>query len=194
LEWAHFRTRFAELVADAAAVVLSGSLPGGIPPDAYAGLVEAARAGGAGVVLDADGAALLSGVRAGPDIVKPNLAELHAATGIDDPAGACAALRDAGAQAVVASLGSAGLAADTPDGRWKAAPPAAVTGNPTGAGDAAVAALTAGLVAGQPWPERLAEAVAVSAAAARAPVAGDVDEATYATVRGSVRVTPWREG
>jgi tagatose 6-phosphate kinase len=192
-EWARFRARFAELAADAAAVVLSGSLPEELPPDAYAILVEAARAAGARVVLDADGAALRSGVQAGPDVVKPNLAELHAATGIVELAPACAALRNAGAQAVVASLGSAGLAADTADGRWKVVPPVAVAGNPTGAGDAAVAALTAGLVAGQPWPERLAEATALSAAAARAPVAGDIDAATYAAVRDRVRVVPWRD-
>jgi tagatose 6-phosphate kinase len=191
VEWEHFRERFAELAAGAEAVVLSGSLPEELPPDAYALLVEAARAAGACVVLDADGAALRSGVRAGPDVVKPNLDELQAATGMGELAPACAALRDAGAQAVVASLGSAGLAADTADGRWKARSPVAVDGNPTGAGDAAVAALTAGLVAGQPWPERLAEAIAVSAAAARAPVAGDIDEATYAAVRDRVRVVPW---
>jgi tagatose 6-phosphate kinase len=193
-EWAHFQTRFAQLVADAEGVVLSGSLPEALPPDAYAILVEAARAAGARVVLDADGAALRSGVRAGPDVVKPNLAELQAATGIAELAPACAALRNAGARAVVASLGPAGLAADTADGRWTVEPPVTVAGNPTGAGDAAVAALTAGLVAGQPWPERLAEAIAVSAAAARAPVAGDIDEATYAAVRDRVGVVAWRDG
>jgi tagatose 6-phosphate kinase len=193
-EWERFLGHLRALVADAAAVVLSGSLPRGLPPDAYAVLVGIARAAGARVVLDADGAALRAGVRAGPDVVKPNLAELRAATGIAEPARACAALRRAGTHAVVASLGPAGLAADTAEGRWKAEPPLDVAGNPTGAGDAVVAALTAGLVAGQPWPERLAEAVALSAAAVRAPVAGDVDGATYAAVRDGVRVVPWRDG
>jgi tagatose 6-phosphate kinase len=190
-EWERFRAHLHALAADAAAVVLSGSLPRGLPQDAYAVLVGIARAAGARVVLDADGDALRAGVRAGPDVAKPNLAELRAATGIAEPAGACAALRREGAHAVVASLGSAGLAADTPEGRWKADSPLAVAGNPTGAGDAVVAALTAGLVAGRPWQERLADAVAVSAAAVSTPVAGEVDHATYAAVRDRVRVVPW---
>jgi tagatose 6-phosphate kinase len=193
LEWERFGGRFAELAAGAAAVVLSGSLPRGLAPDAYAVLVTGARAAGAWVVLDADGAALRGGVPAGPDVVKPNHAELAAATGIADLGAACAALRDGGARAVVASLGAAGLAADTEEGRWKVGPPVAVAGNPTGAGDAAVAALVAGHVSGRSWPERLAEAVAVSAAAARAPLAGDLDRATYAAVRDRIRVIPWRD-
>jgi tagatose 6-phosphate kinase len=193
-EWEQFRARFGELVADAEAVVLSGSLPETLPPDAYAVLVEEARAAGARVVLDADGEPLRSGVRAGPDVVKPNLAELQATTGIAELGPACAALRNAGAQAVVASLGSEGLAADTADGRWRAEPPVTVAGNPTGAGDAAVAALAAGLVAGTSWPELLAEAIALSTAAARAPLAGDIDQPTYAAVRDRVRVVPWGSG
>jgi fructose-1-phosphate kinase PfkB-like protein len=77
------------------------------------------------------------------------------------------------------SLGADGLLAVTPDECWRAAPPARVGGNPTGAGDAAVAAPTAGLVAGLPWPERLAQAIAVSAAAVGAPVAGSFDPELY---------------
>jgi tagatose 6-phosphate kinase len=50
-----------------------------------------------------------------------------------------------------------------------------------------VAALAVGLVAGTPWPERLADAAALSAAAVHAPVAGEFDAAAYARYRASVR-------
>ena len=60
-------------------------------------------------------------------------------------------------------------------------------GNPTGAGDAAVAALAAGLAAGGAWPERLADAVALSAAAVHAPVAGGFDAEAYRRYRELVR-------
>jgi tagatose 6-phosphate kinase len=43
-----------------------------------------------------------------------------------------------------------------------------------GAGDAALAALAEGHLAGQPWPDRLRRAAAMSAAAARQPIAGVV--------------------
>ena len=71
------------------------------------------------------------------------------------------------------SLGPDGLLADTPDGGWQAVPPAVVAGNATGAGDAAAAGLAHGLALGQPWPERLRDAVALGTAAALAPVAGE---------------------
>ncbi|MFC7613344.1 hypothetical protein ACFQV2_06690 [Actinokineospora soli] len=44
-----------------------------------------------------------------------------------------------------------------------------VDGNPTGAGDAAVAALADGMARGTAWPDRLRAAVAWSAAAVAAP-------------------------
>src|SRR5260370_23797039 len=72
---------YGKALAGCDAVVLSGSLPPGLPLDTYAGL--AARAAGAAVpvVLDAGGPALRHGAAAGPAIAKPNLAELAAAVG-----------------------------------------------------------------------------------------------------------------
>ena len=77
------------------------------------------------------------------------------------------------------SRGADGMTAFTADGAWRAAPPERVAGNPTGAGDAAAAALAAGAVAGAPWPERLRDAVALSASAVTQPTAGSVDLAYY---------------
>ena len=53
-------------------VILSGSLPKDWPVDTYRHLVEAARRAGAKVVLDASGKALVEGVKAHPDVIKPN--------------------------------------------------------------------------------------------------------------------------
>ena len=90
---------------------------------------------------------------------------------------------------MVASLGAKGLLAATPEGSWHATPPARVHGNPTGAGDSAVAGLLSGLVERLPWPERLARAVALSAATVLAPVAGEFDRAAYEELLGRVAVT-----
>ena len=62
-------------------VVLSGSLPPGLPDDAYAELVDLGHAHEARVIVDADGAALRGALTAGPDLVTPNRAELLVATG-----------------------------------------------------------------------------------------------------------------
>jgi tagatose 6-phosphate kinase len=80
------------------------------------------------------------------------------------------------------------MLAVTPDGTWRAAPPARVAGNPTGAGDSAVAGLLSGLVEGLSWPDRLRRAVALSTATVLAPAAGEFDRAAYEDLLSRVRV------
>ncbi|GAA1820121.1 1-phosphofructokinase family hexose kinase [Actinomadura chokoriensis] len=173
-EWGAFLGHYEALVGEAAVVVLSGSLPPGVPPDAYA---ELARRAPGPVILDADGEALRLGVAGRPDVVKPNAEELARASGAGGTAEGIRTLRAAGAGAVVASLGPDGVVAGTPDGVLRAALDRPVPGNPTGAGDALVAALASGLAGGLPWPERLRRAVALAACAVRSPVAGEIDAA-----------------
>lgn len=177
-------------LARAKVLVLSGRLPGGVPEDAYARLVAAARERGVPTVLDAEGPALLAGVAAGPTVVKPNIHELVAATGIGDPRRAAETLRAAGAVNVVVSAGPDGLLAVTGDGVWTARPPRVEAGNPTGAGDAAVAALAAGLAAGSPWPDLLRTAAALSAATVLTECAGAFDEGAFLRLLDEVAVTP----
>lgn len=62
-------------------VILSGSLPRDWPTDAYRSLVADAKAAGAKVVLDASGKALAEGVKAHPDVIKPNAEECEALIG-----------------------------------------------------------------------------------------------------------------
>ncbi|WP_328475949.1 1-phosphofructokinase family hexose kinase [Actinoplanes sp. NBC_00393] len=177
-EWAAFADRFRALIAPGDVVTLSGSLPPGIPEDGYAHLIRIAAEAGAATVLDTSGPALRHGLAAGPDLAKPNTAELADLAPGDTR----------GARAVVVSHGPGGLHAQTPDGAWQATPPQQLTGNPTGAGDACVAALARGLRDRTPWPQLLADAVALSAAAVVAPVAGTADLDTYARLRPAVTV------
>ncbi|MFJ3140046.1 1-phosphofructokinase family hexose kinase [Streptomyces sp. NPDC086843] len=187
-EWRAFADRFAVLVREASVVTLCGSLPPGLPSDAYARLVRTAAGAGALTVLDTSGPPLLDALGAGPDVVKPNAAELAAATGCADAAEGAARLRALGARSVVVSSGPDGLLADTPGGLLRAAPPERLAGNPTGAGNACVAALAAGLAGGAGWPAVLREAVALSAAAVARPVAGDVDAGVHRRFRTAVIV------
>jgi tagatose 6-phosphate kinase len=184
-EYERLRATYQQALAGCDAVVLSGSLPPGVAADAYADLIRLAAGAGVPAVLDTSGDALRRGAAAGPAVVKPNLAELEATVGRAVPAdpsavaGAADELRSHGAEAVVVSLGADGLLAVTGDGIWLAAPARAAAGNPTGAGDAAVAGLAHGLALGRPWPERLRHAAALGAAAVVAPVAGEVSLADY---------------
>lgn len=184
--WQRLLDHVGALVAGTGAttVVLSGSLPPGSPRDGYAALVRRCHDEGAVVVLDADGEALRLGLAAGPDVVKPNRVELAETTGVDDVPLAVQALRDLGARDVVVSAGPDGLTWYGVDGTTaRARLAASLEGNPTGAGDAVVAALAAGLDSGldsgrdsgRPREQVLRDAVAWSAAAVLQPVAGVVD-------------------
>lgn len=188
-EWSAFQDSYEDLLGSMSAVALCGSLPRGLPVGAYAGLVRTARAANVPVLLDTSGEALRRAVAARPDIIKPNADELAELTGSHEPLRATQDARRRGARAVIASLGSEGLLAHTSDGLWRAAPPSRVRGNPTGAGDSAVAGLLAGLVEQLPWPDRLSRAVALSAATVLCPVAGEFDRAAYEELLGRVSVT-----
>lgn len=160
-----------------------------MPVGAYAHLIREARAAGVPVLLDTSGEPLRRGIAARPDLVKPNAAELADLTGTRDPRHAARAARRRGARAVVASLGAEGLLAETQTGAWRAAPPAPVRGNPTGAGDSVVAGLLAGLAEGADWPDRLVRATALSAATVHASAAGEYDEAAYRDLAARITAT-----
>jgi 1-phosphofructokinase family hexose kinase len=162
-EWEGFKAHFSLLLKQARVVVLSGSLPRGLPDSAYASLIELCREAGAASILDTSGPALKLGAAQGPDIVKPNASELADAG------------TPGGGTVVVASMGPDGLAALG----WRARPPRRIEGNPTGAGDACVASLARGLLHGTEWRDLLRDAVALSAAAVASPVAGLADLELY---------------
>lgn len=182
-----------ELIARAAAradradvVVLSGSLPSDAPRNALAPVLAATDRP---TIVDTSGVALADAVRAGARFVKPNAAELTELTGEHDPHTAATRLADRHDVTVVVSLGAQGMLAVARDATWRARPAQRLDGNPTGAGDAAVAGLAFGLSRGDALPEVLADAVAISAAAVLHPAAGDVDMAQVRALRGGVTVS-----
>ncbi|KQW07928.1 hypothetical protein ASC66_02935 [Leifsonia sp. Root4] len=131
-------------------LVGSGSLPPASPvpgggydsADFYPELVRRAAARGIPSIIDTSGTALLAAADAGATVLKPNRDELIAATGIGDPILAARSLIARGAGLVLLSLGSAGMiAVGAGDEYLSARLPAPLVGNPTGAGDAAVAAV-----------------------------------------------------
>lgn len=74
-EYQSLKTKILHLAGPGDLVVLSGSLPIGIPPYAYGELIRMIRNQGGSVFLDAAGEALLNGIQEGPDYIKPNEVE-----------------------------------------------------------------------------------------------------------------------
>ena len=120
-------------------VILSGSLPKEWPNDTYRHLVAAAKKAGAKVVLDASGPALVEGVKAHPDVIKPNAEECEPLIGFvpktaDDFKRATAALK----QFCDCPIISDGAAGCWFDGEFVAAPKVDVL-DTTAAGDTLLA-------------------------------------------------------
>ncbi|MDA0632509.1 1-phosphofructokinase family hexose kinase [Nonomuraea sp. MCN248] len=187
-EFADFLRTYEALLREARAVVLSGSLPQGLPATTYATLAAFARERGVPAIVDADGEPLRHAPGGRPAVVKPNAEELARAVRLDEPEEGAEALREQGAGAVVVSLGAAGVLAVTGEGTYRARMPYAVEGNPTGAGDALVAGLALGLVSPCAWPELLRRAAALGAAAVAAPVAGAFDAGVYEAVHPLIEI------
>lgn len=182
-------------------VVCSGSLPPGSPVDAYARVVQVARAAGLRSVVDATGEVLRAALREQPDVVSPNLSEaesLVSGARIEDvePSGEFVAERAAtaarglvelGARAAIVSAGSHGAAfATARHAHTATTPPTAIATcfcpappiqlvNPIGAGDSLVGGLVHALEAGRPFDQAVVRALAVASASCEQQVAGAVD-------------------
>ncbi|MFD9307136.1 1-phosphofructokinase [Streptomyces sp. NPDC060048] len=155
----------------AAWIACCGSLPRGLRPEWYAGIVAGAHAAGARIALDTSGPALLAALPAGPDVIKPNAPELAAAVGrqlatLGDVVEAAEELRALGARAVLASLGADGQLLASEEGTYYGTAPVSTVRSNVGAGDAALAGF---LIAGGTGPAALASALAHGAAAVRLP-------------------------
>ena len=150
-------------------VVLSGSLPPGVPTDLYGDLIRALRQLPVKIALDTSDGPLEAAVRSwpagAPDFFKPNLTELATACGLNarsmqaaveagdlaPVADACRTLVQHGAGSVLASLASSGGVLATREGVWSATTPAVEVVSKVAAGDATVAGyLLAERVGGDP--------------------------------------------
>lgn len=153
----NYALAFTEEAKFAEFVVLSGSMPAGVPADFMRRLLEQTSAP---VVLDIRGPELDEALSRRPFLVKPNREELARTVGrpLDDEQGlidAMAELRSRGAEWVVVSQGPAPLMALGPQGLIKIQPPKIAVRNPIGCGDCLAAGIAAGLQRGFDVPKAL---------------------------------------
>ncbi|MGC4851453.1 1-phosphofructokinase [Micromonospora sp. DT15] len=152
-------------------VVLCGSVPPGLPADAYAQLCRKLRAADVRVAVDTSGPALREAALAGATVLKPNRDELAEVVGsplkdLGDVVDAAQCLRAWGAGTVVASLGADGAVLVDAEGIRTGTCPVARPRSTVGAGDALLAGF---LAAGAQGAAALAEGLAWGAAAVSLP-------------------------
>ncbi|MCU6736509.1 1-phosphofructokinase [Diplocloster agilis] len=172
-----FLKKYEALVDKSNVITLSGSIPQGAPPDIYATLIRIAKDRQKTVILDTSGPALTEGIKALPDMIKPNADEIETLLNIsitnrNDIIQGAVKLHDMGIPYVVVSLGKEGAVCVSKEGILKAAPPAANAINTVGCGDSMVAAFAVSFERRYPLQQALKYAVAVSAANTLTPTTG----------------------
>ena len=150
-------------------VIISGSLPPGVHPKIYLKIIGIAKAGKARVILDADGEALIEGVKGLPEVVKPNIHELGRLVNaelqeLDDIISAAKGLEAKGIGLVLVSMGARGMLLISAKESYLASHPAVNVKNTIGAGDSAIAGFVFGLAENKALKEALACAVAAGTA------------------------------
>jgi 1-phosphofructokinase family hexose kinase len=171
-------------------VILSGSLPPGIPEDFYATLIRSARSAGCRTFLDTRGEGLKAALSEHPDFVKPNKeeAELVLGTAITNASQARSAVSEffaRGARSVALSLGRDGLLwCPGPKEQMCHVRPVAVEGRScVGSGDATVAGFAHAIARGLPSDETARLAAACGAANCLADSPGRIRMADVEQIR-----------
>ena len=156
-------------------VLFSGRLAPGVPAGFYARLIGAAAARGVPCALDTSEPALGPGLRARPDIVKPNrveLEELGLSTRASRWRASLERLAAIGAGEVFATLGEEGALMLSEGRVLHAVAPPVRGGCPIGCGDTFLAGAVYGRLRGWPADRRLRFATALASAGARTLGAG----------------------
>ncbi|WP_068619532.1 1-phosphofructokinase [Paenibacillus tuaregi] len=141
------------LLNDVKVLVLGGSIPPGIQSDIYRTIIEMANHRQVKTILDADGDALLEGLKGKPYAVKPNIHELEQLMGrklehTGDIVQASRSLIQEGVTLVIVSMGAEGAIFVSADEVLKASPFPIEPQSTVGAGDSMVAAVTYSLLEG----------------------------------------------
>ncbi len=176
-EWRQMILTVADLAEGAEWVCMGGSLPSGIPDDAWRTLIRTVKSRPVKVLLDADNEPMKLAMEAGPHLIKPNIKEASRLLGreihgIDQAVEAAEELRarleGTGAKdaAVLLSMGADGAVAATPAGKFYASPVPITPKSTIGSGDSMLGGLLAAFERGMQWQEALLWASAAGAATA----------------------------
>ena len=156
-------------------IVVSGTVPRGLPTDAYQRVSEIAARKNARFILDTSGEALRTTVGRNVFLIKPNLGELEELTGrvLDSAKAQVSAARgliaNNAAEIVAITLGGDGALIVNKNESWSAALPFVEARSAVGAGDSFVGGVTLAFAQGKSLKATLAYGVAAGTAAVISP-------------------------
>ena len=173
-ELARFLKKLRGIYPSPELMVVSGSVPPGVPFDIYYAIVQGAKSRRVRTILDSAGQWLEEGIKAKPYLIKPNVHEAEELLKAELPTEeaitkAALNLIEMGVEIAVISRGKDGIIAATRDGMFKAVPPPVKVRSAVGAGDCTIAGLALKLAWGEPLIEACRLAVAMGTAAVLTP-------------------------
>ncbi len=202
-EFELFVDKLLYLAKGAGVVVICGSLPPGLPVEAYGRLVKDLRGVGVTTVVDSAGEPLRHATRAEPEVVTPNVLEAEELVGhefADDRDLPAAALQvvELGAREAIVTRETGCVAVVSDEGERRLC---RVTLNPghvdmtsgVGSGDAFLAGYVASRYTGSPAEECLRFAVACGAESVQHFGAGVIDPREVERLMGHVELEPLSE-
>jgi 1-phosphofructokinase/tagatose 6-phosphate kinase len=198
-DWEAVEAAIASEVArgDVAAVAISGSLPPGAPSDGFGRITRLANGAAPPVLVMADtyGPALAAVLAERPALVKVNATEATDASGVAvtdvrSAAMAADALRDAGANVVIVTLGVDGAVVVGPNGRFRLVVPPLAGRYPVGSGDAFLGGLAVAVARGEDAVEAARLGCAAGIANAQVPGAGQLDAGQVPAILEAIKVEP----
>jgi 6-phosphofructokinase 2 len=173
-ELERFRSKLRRISPTPTLLVAAGSVPPGVPDDAYYTIITEAKNFGVRSILDSDAQWLAGGTRAKPYLIKPDVEEAEGLLNRElrtEEAIIKAVLElvEMGIEIAVISRGKDGIIAATRNEILKAVPPPVKVKSTVGAGDCAVAGLALKLANKEPLSEACRLAVAMGTAAVLTP-------------------------
>jgi len=161
--------KIGELLNGMEYVVLCGNAPPGVPVTFYGDVIDLAKSRGVKAVLDTSGDHLREAIKAGPYMVKPNVAELselaeHELFTLEEISGAAKSLKQYGVSISAVTMGRSGAVVTDGVRTWQAIPPEIEFASAVGSGDSFIAAFLHSLEAGEPLSSALVLATAAGAA------------------------------
>ncbi|MCM3081698.1 1-phosphofructokinase family hexose kinase [Brevibacillus invocatus] len=189
------KPKLERLARSASCVVLSGSLPGGLPSDTYRTLIQLVRDAGSLPVLDTSGEGLRIGLEGRPYAIKPNREEAEVLLGYRlesdlEKRQAVIDLISMGAEHVLLSLGQEGAWFGSAKEIWSYEAvrlPQAI--HTVGCGDSLLAGMVTGRLQGMAWNDAVRLGMACGASNACSIGAGQVELEVVERLRQQVKGT-----
>ena len=184
------------MAAEAAIVVIAGSVPANLAPEIVGTLVETAKTKGAKVAVDTSGPALGQAIKCKPWLIKPNVEELSEFLGKNlagkrEIAAEAGRLVESGIDTVIVSQGAQGALIVTGEQALQARPPRVEVVSTVGAGDAMVCGMVSGMALGLTLEERIRLAMALSAATVTYPGPSLPDLSKAKSFQKTIEIDPF---